>query len=132
MKKHTLYGAKILSNAKSHLLQVACRIAQSHHEKYDGSGHPYRLKANQIPMEARIVSVADVFDALCMPRVYKPSWDPLKAKEYITGESGKSFDPLIVDAFNSVYDKIIVVQKSADPRSSIIPGIKKEIYKDEL
>lgn len=132
MKKHTLYGAKILSNAKSHLLQVACRIAQSHHEKFDGSGYPYKLKSDQIPMEAKIVSVADVFDALCMPRVYKPSWEPVKAREYIISESGKSFDPLVVDAFDSVYDKILEIQRSVDPRSSIIPGIRKEIYKDEL
>ncbi|MBP7796620.1 MAG: HD domain-containing protein [Elusimicrobiales bacterium] len=132
MKKHTLYGAKILSNAKSHLLQVACRIAQSHHEKFDGSGYPYKLKSDQIPMEAKIVSVADVFDALCMTRVYKPSWEPDKAREYIISESGKSFDPLVVDAFDSVYDKILEIQRSVDPRSSIIPGIRKEIYKDEL
>lgn len=131
MKKHTLYGAKILSNAKSHLLQVACRIAQSHHEKYDGTGYPYRLKGETIPIEARIVSVADVFDALCMTRVYKPSWDPEKAKEYIISERGKSFDPKVVDAFNDVYPIMLEIQKRTDPRSTVIPGIKKEIFRDD-
>ncbi|HOJ85375.1 MAG TPA: HD domain-containing protein [Elusimicrobiales bacterium] len=131
MKKHTLYGAKILSNAKSHLLQIACRIAQSHHEKYDGNGYPYKLKGEQIPIEAKIVSVADVFDALCMTRVYKPSWEPSKAREYILSERGKSFDPLVVDAFDSVYDKILELQKKSDPRSTIIPGIRKELYRDD-
>ncbi|MEW6012570.1 MAG: HD domain-containing phosphohydrolase [Elusimicrobiota bacterium] len=131
MKKHTLYGAKILSNAKSHLLQIACRIAQSHHEKYDGNGYPYKLKGEQIPIEAKIVSVADVFDALCMTRVYKPSWEPSRAREYILSERGKSFDPLVVDAFDSVYDKILELQKKSDPRSTIIPGIRKELYRDD-
>lgn len=132
MKKHTLYGAKILSNAKSHLLQVACRIAQSHHERYDGSGYPYRLKGDEIPIEARIVAVADVFDALCMTRVYKPSWEPEKAKEYILSEKGKSFDPAVVDAFNDVYPVMVEIQKRTDPRSTVIPGIKKEIFRDDF
>ena len=72
MKKHTLYGAKILCNAESQLLQIACKVASSHHEKFDGTGYPAKIKGEQIPVYARIVSVADVFDALCMPRVYKP------------------------------------------------------------
>lgn len=131
MKKHTLYGAKILSNAKSHLLQLACRIAQSHHERYDGSGYPYSLKGDMIPIEARIVAVADVFDALCMARIYKPKWEPDKAKEYILSEKGKLFDPKVVSAFNEVYPILLEVMHKTDPRSTIIPGIKKEIYKDE-
>jgi len=131
MKKHTLYGAKILSNAKSHLLQVANLIAQSHHEKYDGNGYPYKIRGEHIPVEARIVSVADVFDALCMTRVYKPSWEPSKARDYIISEKGKSFDPVVVDAFDGVFDKILEIQKRTDPRSTIIPGIKKEIYREE-
>lgn len=131
MKKHTLYGARILSNAKSHLLQIACRIAQSHHERFDGSGYPYRLKGEQIPIEARIVAVADVFDALCMPRVYKPGWEPSRAREYILNEKGKSFDPVVVEAFDSVYEKILNVWKNSDPRKTIIPGIKRELYRNE-
>lgn len=131
MKKHTLYGAKILSNARSHLLQVACKIAQSHHEKYDGNGYPYRIKGESIPIEARIVSVADVFDALCMTRVYKPSWEPEKAKEYILSEKGKSFDPKVVEAFEEVYPLMIEIQKKTDPRSTVIPGIKKEIFRQD-
>jgi HD-GYP domain-containing protein (c-di-GMP phosphodiesterase class II) len=130
MKKHTLYGAKILSNAKSHLLRVANIIAQSHHERYDGKGYPYKLQGENIPVEARVVSIADVFDALCMTRVYKPSWEPLKAREYIISERGKAFDPKVVDAFEKVFDKILDIQKRTDIRSTIIPGIKKEIYKE--
>ncbi len=131
MKKHTLYGARILSNARSHLLQIACRIAQSHHEKFDGTGYPYKLKGEMIPLEARIVSVADVFDALCSARVYKPAWKLEEAKNYVLSERGKSFDPHVVDAFEEVYPTFLEIQQKTDPRSSIIPGIRKEIFKEE-
>ncbi|OGR42342.1 MAG: hypothetical protein A2X35_01155 [Elusimicrobia bacterium GWA2_61_42] len=127
MKKHTVYGAKILCNAESALLQIACKVAASHHEKFDGTGYPARLKGEQIPIYARIVSVADVFDALCMPRVYKPRWDTEKAREYILEESGKSFDPAIVDAFSKVYGEILKIQAIGDGKSTIIPGITREM-----
>jgi len=132
MKKHTLYGAKILCNAKSKLLQIACKIASSHHEKFDGTGYPNKLKGQNIPIEARIVSVADVFDALCMTRVYKPSWEPEKAKEYILNERGKSFDPDVVNAFDKVYKNILEIQKQPYSKTTIIPGIRKEINKSYM
>jgi len=132
MKKHTLYGAKILCNAQSHLLQVACKIAASHHEKFDGTGYPNKIKGAHIPLEARIVSVVDVFDALCMPRVYKPSWEPEKAREYILNESGKSFDPEIVNAFIKVYKNILEIQKMPDSKTTLIPGITKELHKNHF
>ena len=129
MKKHTVYGAKILSNAESSLLQIACKVAASHHEKFDGTGYPARLKAEQIPVYARIVSVADVFDALCAQRVYKPKWDPQKAREYINGEIGKAFDPLVVEAFERVYGEILKMHAIGDGKSTIIPGISKELHR---
>jgi response regulator RpfG family c-di-GMP phosphodiesterase len=129
MKKHTIYGAKILCNAESVLLQVACKVAASHHEKFDGTGYPARLKGEQIPIYARVVSVADVFDALCMQRVYKPKWDPEKARQYINEESGKSFDPAVVDAFGKVYGDILKMQLAGDGKTTIIPGITKELNK---
>jgi len=127
MKKHTVYGAKILCNAESTLLQVACKVAGSHHERFDGTGYPARLKAEQIPVYARIVSVADVFDALCAQRVYKPKWDPEKAREYIREESGKAFDPNVVQAFERVYGDILKMHALGDGKSTIIPGITKEM-----
>ena len=127
MKKHTVYGAKILCNAESSLLQVACKVAASHHEKYDGTGYPAHLKGDQIPVYARIVSVADVFDALCMQRVYKPKWEPEKARQYINEESGRSFDPAVVEAFEKVYGDILKMQLSGDGKTTIIPGITREI-----
>lgn len=129
IKKHTLYGAKILCNAESSLLQIACKVAGSHHEKYDGTGYPNRLKAEQISIYARIVSVADVFDALCSQRVYKPKWDPEKAREYINGEKGKAFDPAVVEAFEKVYGEILKMHAMGDGKSTIIPGITKELHK---
>lgn len=127
MKKHTLYGAKILCNAESTLLQSACKVAASHHEKFNGTGYPARLKGDQIPMYARVVSVADVFDALCMQRVYKPKWDPEKARQYINEESGKSFDPAVVEAFEKVYGDILKMHLSGDGKTTIIPGITREM-----
>ena len=127
MKKHTVYGAKILCNAESHLLQVACKVAGSHHERFDGAGYPARLKGEQIPVYARIVSVADVFDALCAQRVYKPKWDPQKAREYILEESGKAFDPNVVQAFDRVFGDILKLQSLGDGKSTIIPGIHREM-----
>ncbi|OGS25868.1 MAG: hypothetical protein A3J70_01750, partial [Elusimicrobia bacterium RIFCSPHIGHO2_02_FULL_61_10] len=127
IKKHTLYGAKILCNAESSLLQIACKVAGSHHEKYDGTGYPNRLKAEQISIYARIVSVADVFDALCSQRVYKPKWDPEKAREYINGEKGKAFDPSVVEAFEKVYGEILKMHAMGDGKTTIIPGITKEL-----
>lgn len=106
MKKHTLYGAKILANTESDLLRLAQKVAQSHHEKFNGDGYPERLKGEQIPLEARIVSVADVFDALCMPRVYKQAWGPQKAFDYVVGESERAFDPAVVKAFQSAFEDI--------------------------
>lgn len=132
MKKHTVYGAKILCNAESNLLQIACKVAGSHHEKFDGTGYPARLKGEQIPVYARIVSVADVFDALCAQRVYKPKWDPEKAREYIMQESGKAFDPLVVEAFDRVYTEILKMHAIGDGKSTIIPGITKELHRHNI
>src|SRR3989338_2479663 len=129
IKKHTLYGAKILCNAESSLLQIACKVAGSHHEKYDGTGYPNRLKAEQISIYALIVSVADVFDALCSQRVYKPKWDPEKAREYINGEKGKAFDPSVVEAFEKVYGEILKMHAMGDGKTTIIPGITKELHR---
>ncbi len=123
MKKHTLYGSKILSNAESHLLQIACKIAAFHHEKFNGKGYPDGLKGEKIPLHARIVSVADVFDALCMPRVYKPEWSPKKAINYIKEESGKSFDPEVVEAFLKKESEILKIHDTIDGRTTIIPGM---------
>jgi len=102
VKKHCHTGAKILSDGRTPLLQMAERIAQSHHERFDGAGYPEGLEGESIPIEARIVSVADVFDALTHVRPYKPAWDVESAIAEIRSQSGKQFDPNVVSAFEKV------------------------------
>lgn len=104
MKQHTIIGYEALREAcgKSHsacFLELAAEIARSHHEHYNGNGYPDGLAGEQIPLSARIVTVADVFDALTTPRVYKQAWPPDTARAVIESEAGKQFDPNVVAAF---------------------------------
>jgi response regulator RpfG family c-di-GMP phosphodiesterase len=99
MKKHPVYGGKMLENAESRLLQVARNVAMCHHEHWDGTGYPKGLKGDAIPIEARIVSVVDVFDALTTKRVYKGAWSIEDTFIYMNEQSGRLFDPSIIEAF---------------------------------
>lgn len=104
MKKHSSIGFETLNEALikypwADFLKMSAEIACSHHEKYDGSGYPNGLKAEQIPLSARIVALADVYDALVSRRVYKKAYAPDVAKAIIQQDRGKHFDPLIVDTF---------------------------------
>ncbi|TPW21930.1 MAG: response regulator containing a CheY-like receiver domain [Elusimicrobia bacterium] len=99
MKKHPVYGGRMLENAESRLLKLARNIALSHHEHWDGTGYPYGLKGEEIPIEARIVSVVDVYDALTTRRVYKGAWSVDDTMRYMNEQSGRLFDPKIIDAF---------------------------------
>ena len=96
MRKHPLIGYEILQDSPSKYLQKGGEIALAHHERFDGTGYPYGLKGEDIPLSARIVAVADVFDALTSSRPYKEAWSIDKALEYISNESGKHFDPELV------------------------------------
>lgn len=98
MRKHPEMGAKILDNSTSPLIKLAHSVALYHHEKWDGSGYPFGLKGEAIPIEARIVAVADVFDALLNKRPYKEAWPVEAAVAEIESNRGKHFDPAIVDA----------------------------------
>jgi len=102
MRMHCVAGAKILCQGRTPLLRMAERIAQSHHERYDGTGYPDGLAGEAIPIEARIVSVADVFDALTHARPYKAAWDVGAAVDEIKSQSGRQFDPKVVKAFLTV------------------------------
>lgn len=106
MKSHTVYGGRILEGAHSKVLQVAHKMSLYHHEKWNGTGYPHGLKGENIPLEARIITVADVFDALCVSRVYKKAWKTDDAYIYILSESGKAFDPRIVAAFKRIYSSV--------------------------
>ena len=99
MKTHTTVGAKMLAGSEFALLGLAEEIALTHHEKWDGSGYPAGLAGEAIPIAGRIVAVADVFDALTHERPYKPAWSVADALAEMTGESGRHFDPAVLEAF---------------------------------
>ncbi|WP_373071763.1 HD domain-containing phosphohydrolase [Sulfurimonas sp.] len=99
MKKHTLIGYDILKNSTNEFLSHGAIIALTHHERYDGSGYPKGLKSHHIPIEGRIVALADVFDNLTSDRPYKKAWSFEEAVESIKNNSGKHFDPELVDIF---------------------------------
>jgi cyclic di-GMP phosphodiesterase len=104
MKTHTAVGAKMLSGGQFPLLQRAEEIALTHHERWDGTGH-LGLQGKAIPIAGRIVTVADVFDALISERPYKEAWPPTEAIEEVQRQSGRQFDPQVVHAFLQViYD----------------------------
>lgn len=99
MKTHAEIGARILSNSKSKLIQMAREIALGHHEKWDGSGYPYGLKGTEIDISARIVAIVDVFDALIHKRVYKQEMAVSEAFDLMAKQRGKHFDPRLFDMF---------------------------------
>jgi HD-GYP domain-containing protein (c-di-GMP phosphodiesterase class II) len=99
MQEHTVAGERILGD--NPYFAAARKIARSHHENFDGSGYPDRTSGDVIPIEARIVHLADVFDALISPRVYKAAWTPPEAADFIREARGHMFDPEIVRAFES-------------------------------
>ncbi|MBZ0212578.1 MAG: HD domain-containing protein, partial [Nitrospirae bacterium] len=99
VKAHTWVGSLILGHSKVSMLQLAEEIALTHHERWDGTGYPLGLKGEEIPMSGRIVALADVFDALTHRRPYKDPWSNAKALMEIQKQSGRQFDPQVVEAF---------------------------------
>jgi putative two-component system response regulator len=99
IKTHTTIGASLLQGSQSALARLAERIALTHHERWDGTGYPHGLKGEEIPLEGRILSVVDVFDALTHERPYKKAWPVEEAIAEIKSQSGQQFDPAVVKAF---------------------------------
>jgi putative two-component system response regulator len=108
IRKHADVGALIIEGFDSPMLDLAARIARTHHEKWDGTGYPSGMKGENIPIEGRIVCVADVYDALCSARPYKPSFPLKKCLEIMISERGTRFDPIVLDAF---FDRISCIEK---------------------
>jgi response regulator RpfG family c-di-GMP phosphodiesterase len=106
MKQHPNIGNKILSESNSPYLSAGALIALDHHERWDGAGYPSGKKGEEISLYGRIVAVADVFDALTAQRPYKKPWSLAEAMEFIIENSGKIFDPKIVDVFLENYEFI--------------------------
>jgi len=113
MRQHVPIGEDILSDGNSELVQMAARIAATHHERWDGTGYPHRLDGPEIPLEGRIVSVADVFDALCSDRPYKRALPLMEARGEIERCAGTQFDPACVQAFVNRWDEISALYPEA-------------------
>lgn len=110
MRRHAEIGGRILADPDSSLLRLACEIAETHHEKFDGSGYPRGLKGDEIPLGGRIVAVADVFDALNSNRPYKKAWPVEESRAYIEEHSGRHFDPRCVRAFVAGWDDVLAIR----------------------
>lgn len=110
MKTHTEIGGRLLKGSDK-LIETAREIALCHHENWDGSGYPAGMKEEQIPVLARVCSVADVFDALMSNRPYKEAWSLEKTVDFICSESGKKFDPAVVVAFEKALPEIVRIRE---------------------
>jgi response regulator RpfG family c-di-GMP phosphodiesterase len=110
MRRHAEIGGRILADTDSPLLRLACEIAETHHEKFDGSGYPRGLKGDEIPLGGRIVAVADVFDALNSNRPYKKAWSLDESRAYIEQHSGRHFDPRCVAAFVAGWADVLAIR----------------------
>jgi response regulator RpfG family c-di-GMP phosphodiesterase len=124
MQYHTIYGARLFQNQASDLDALSAEIALNHHEKWDGTGYPGKIddisqelppfgngkQGEEIPLAGRIVALADVYDALVTHRAYKGSWSEPTTLDYIKDQSGKHFDPEVVDAFLAIYDVIAAIR----------------------
>lgn len=119
MKTHTTIGAKILSDSSADILQVAEKIARTHHEKWNGKGYPEGLAGEKIPIEGRIVALPDAFDALTSRRPYKDPYPVEVAAGIIREERGKHFDPQIVDAFMDNFPKVVEIRNEVGADAAV-------------
>ncbi len=112
MKSHTILGYEMLKHSDRPILKSAADIALHHHERWDGKGYPYGLKKTEITLFGRITAVADVFDALANPRVYKGPWERERIIELFKEERGKHFDPDLVDLFFENFEQFWQINES--------------------
>ena len=110
MRRHPEIGAEIIGEHPSGVLQLAREIALAHHEKWDGSGYPRYLAGEAIPLSARIVAIADVFDALTTRRPYKEPWPVQEAMNHIAAQAGKHFDPALVALFAPLLPQLLEIR----------------------
>ncbi len=137
MQYHTIHGARLFQNQESDLDVLSAEIALNHHEKWDGTGYPGKIddiyqdqlplgagkQGEEIPIAGRIVALADVYDALVTQRAYKNSWSEEMTLSFIKDQSGKHFDPEVVDAFLAIYDVISAIrEKYQEEGSASLPA----------
>jgi putative two-component system response regulator len=111
MRKHPEIGAEIIGHHSSGLLRMAHLMALTHHEKWNGTGYPYQLEGEDIPIEGRIVAIADVFDALTSERPYKKAWSTEDAVAHLKAEAGQHFDPNFISLFLDHLPEIIEIKE---------------------
>lgn len=111
MQSHTEIGAEIIGEHHTELMQLARLIAETHHEKWDGTGYPKGLKGDGISIEGRICAISDVFDALTSERPYKQPWPTKEAAQYINDNAGVFFDPDLVKVFNEILPEWLEIQE---------------------
>ncbi|MBC7962727.1 MAG: two-component system response regulator [Steroidobacteraceae bacterium] len=126
MRTHSYIGYKIIGDHPGELLKTAAVAAYTHHEKWDGSGYPRRLKQEHIPLIGRIIAVADVFDALTSVRPYKKAWPVEEAVAEIRKCSGSHFDPALVEAFSKRIPEILEVKQQFADVVALIPSLSPE------
>ena len=119
IKGHTIIGSRLLADGHCDVVQLAASIARYHHERWDGTGYPDGLAGAAIPIEARIVGLVDVFDALTHDRPYRPAWPRQRVLDHVRRERGRHFDPAICDAFLAS----AVARTHGRPRSGISPEV---------
>lgn len=119
MKHHAQIGHAILGKVERPLIKLAATIALQHHERWDGQGYPAGLSGDGISMAGRIVAMADVLDALCSARIYKPAWEESRVLAYFQEQRGRQFDPALVDILLSQWDAIKALQRANGPAEAI-------------
>lgn len=112
MQQHAAIGGEIIGEHQDPLLQMARRIALTHHERWDGTGYPNQLAGEAIPIEGRIVAIADVFDALTSVRPYKQAWSIDDTMALLEREAGKHFDPELVEHFKSALPQVLQIREA--------------------
>lgn len=121
MKMHTIIGARILSGGNSYMVRLAQIIALTHHERWDGTGYPRKLKGEAIPKAGRIVALADTFDALTHKRPYKEAWPYNKAVAEIKRQKGVQFDPDVVEVFLQMDKQMLAPPQETVPLPKLPP-----------
>jgi putative two-component system response regulator len=122
--QHAEIGYRILGGSDAEILKVAATIAWTHHERWDGSGYPRKLKGEAIPVEGRIAAIADAFDALTTQRVYKPAFELSHAVDLMSKHRGEHFDPELLDVFLASIDEIKRIHEQYADRSSRGMGLE--------
>ena len=121
MQTHTLIGAELLAGGNDPLLDMARDIALAHHEKWDGTGYPRRLAGEEIPEAARIVAIADVFDALTSERPYKKPWSVPDALQYMASHAGKHFDARLLRVFTTLVPQVMEIRERFREPPCVVP-----------